>query len=213
MSSKIEQIIDEIEDFIENCRYQPLSSTKIIVNKEELMDLLSELRRKTPDEIKRYQKIISNKEAILADAQAKADAIIAQASEKTSRMTSEHEIMQQACSRANEVVDLATEKAEEILDNASTDAAEIRMGAIRYTENMLKDIENIVVHAMETTKARSDNLLIALQNCYDEINNNRSQLGPLEEYEEYEEEGYEEPSSEMEAEDQMSESENTDRMD
>ena len=34
---------------------------------------------KTPDEIKRYQKIISNKDAILADAQAKADAIIAQA--------------------------------------------------------------------------------------------------------------------------------------
>ena len=28
------------------------------------------LRLKTPDEIKRYQKIISNKDAILADAQA-----------------------------------------------------------------------------------------------------------------------------------------------
>ena len=42
-------------------------------------ELLNELRIKTPEEIKRYQKIISNKEAILADAQAKADAIIAQA--------------------------------------------------------------------------------------------------------------------------------------
>lgn len=187
MSSKIEQIIDEIEDFIENCRYQPLSNTKIIVNKKELTDLLAELRRKTPDEIKRYQKIISNKEAILADAQAKADAIIAQASERTSRMTSEHEIMQQACLRANEVVDLATDKAEEILENASIDAEEIQMGAIRYTENMLRDMENILAHAIETTKARSDNLLIALQNCYDEVNSNRSQLGPLnEEYEEYE---------------------------
>ena len=78
-SSRIEQIIEEIEEFVESCRYQPLSTTKIVVNKEELEELLRELRLKTPDEIKRYQKIISNKDAILADAQSKADNIIAEA--------------------------------------------------------------------------------------------------------------------------------------
>ena len=75
MSSRMEQIIEEIEEYIDSCKFQPLSSTKILVNKEELEELLTELRMKTPEEIKRYQKIISNKEAILADAQAKADAI------------------------------------------------------------------------------------------------------------------------------------------
>ena len=78
MSSRIEQIIEEIEEYVESCKYQPLSTTKIVVNKEELEELLRELRMKTPDEIKRYQKIISNKDAILADAQAKADAVIAE---------------------------------------------------------------------------------------------------------------------------------------
>ena len=73
MSSRIEQGIEDIEDFIEGCKYATFSSTNIIVNKEELEELLAELRSKTPEEIKRYQKIISNKEAILADAQAKAD--------------------------------------------------------------------------------------------------------------------------------------------
>ena len=108
MSSRIEQIIDEIEDYIENCKYQPLSNTKIVVNKDELEDLLSELRRKTPDEIKRYQKVISNQERILADAQAKADAIIAQAEVQTTALISEHQIMQQAYAQANEVVLIAT---------------------------------------------------------------------------------------------------------
>ena len=75
MSSRIEQIIDEIDEFIESCKFQPLSATKIIVNKEEIEELLRELRLKTPDEIKRYQKIIANRDAILADAKAKADAI------------------------------------------------------------------------------------------------------------------------------------------
>lgn len=66
-SSRIEQIIEEIEEYIDSCKFQPLSSTKIVVNKEELEELLRELRMKTPDEIKRYQKIISNKDAILED--------------------------------------------------------------------------------------------------------------------------------------------------
>lgn len=82
---------------------QTFSSSKIIVNREEMEELLNELRIKTPEEIKRYQKIISNKEAILADAQAKADAIIAQAQVKTDELVSEHQIMQQAYAQADEV--------------------------------------------------------------------------------------------------------------
>ena len=58
MSSRIEQIIGEIEEYVESCKFQPLSTTKIVVNKEEIEELLRELRLKTPDEIKRYQKII-----------------------------------------------------------------------------------------------------------------------------------------------------------
>ena len=75
MSSRIEQIIGEIEEYVDSCKFQPLSTTKIVVNKEEIEELLRELRLKTPDEIKRYQKIINNKDAILEDAQTKADAL------------------------------------------------------------------------------------------------------------------------------------------
>ena len=71
MSSRIEQIIEEIEEYIDSCKFQPLSTTKIIVNKDQMDELLRELRMKTPDEIKRYQKIIANKDAILADARTK----------------------------------------------------------------------------------------------------------------------------------------------
>ena len=73
MNSRMEQIIEEIEEYIEGCKVQRLSNgSKIIVDKETMAELLTELRLKTPDEVKRYQKIISNKEAILADAKAKA---------------------------------------------------------------------------------------------------------------------------------------------
>ena len=88
MASRIEQIIEEIEEYIDNCKPQTFSASNIIVNREQMEELLNELRVKTPEEIKRYQKIISNKEAILADAQSKADAIIAQAQVKTDELVS-----------------------------------------------------------------------------------------------------------------------------
>ena len=44
MSSKMEQIIEEIEEYIDGCKFQPLSSTKIIVNKEELEELQDNMK-------------------------------------------------------------------------------------------------------------------------------------------------------------------------
>ena len=178
MSTKIEQLIDEIEDYIENCKYVPLSNNMIKVNKDEIEELLRDLRMKTPDEIKRYQKIISNKEAILADAQAKADAIIAQAQVKTDELVSEHEIMQQAYAQANEVVMIATKQAQEILDNATNDANNIRMGAMQYTDDILKNLESTISHAMDSSKARSDAYMSTLQGFLDVVTTNRAELNP-----------------------------------
>lgn len=178
MASKIEQIIDEIEEYIDNCKTYPLSSAKIIVNKDEIEELLSELRSKTPEEIKRYQKIISNKEAILADAQAKADAILAQAQIKTDELISEHQIMQRAYAQANEVVMSATKQAQDILDTATNDANSIRMGAMQYTDDMLKNLENAIARSMEAARVRHDSYIGSLQEFYNIISTNRAELNP-----------------------------------
>lgn len=178
MASRIEQIIEEIEEYIDNCKPQTFSSSKIIVNREEMEELLNELRVKTPEEIKRYQKIISNKEAILADAQAKADAIIAQAQIKTDELVSEHQIMQQAYAQANEVVMIATKQAQEILDNATNDANSIRMGAMQYTDDILRNLENTISHSMETAKTRNDSYISSLQGFLDVVTANRAELNP-----------------------------------
>ena len=50
------------------------------------------------------------------------------------------------------------------------------MGAIQYTDNMLANIEEIIANAMETSRARTENLLNSLQGCYEEIDINRRGL-------------------------------------
>lgn len=178
MSSRMEQIIEEIEEYIDSCKFAALSNNKILVNKEEIEELIAELRSKTPEEIKRYQKIISNKEAILADAQAKADQIIAQAQIQTSELVSEHQIMQQAYAQANEVVMVATKQAQEILDSAQNDANALRMSAMAYADGQLKGIEEILVGAIDTSKARHESLISSMQSFLDVVTANRAQLFP-----------------------------------
>ena len=52
MASRFEQVIEEIEDYIDECKFVPLSNTKIQVDRERLFDLLGDVRNKTPDEVK-----------------------------------------------------------------------------------------------------------------------------------------------------------------
>ena len=170
MSSRIEQVIDEIEEYIEGCKPKFMSSTEIIVNKDEIDELLRELRMKTPDEIKRYQKIISNKEAILNDAKAKAEALI-----------NEHEIMQQAYAQANEVVTMASKQAQEILDNATIEANNVKSAAMQYMDDMLAHLENIIASSTQQASANYDALIGNLNQYRDIIQSNRSELHPVDE--------------------------------
>ena len=186
MSSRIEQIIEEIEEYIDrDCKFQPLSQTKIIVNKEHMDELLRELRMKTPDEIKRYQKIIANRDAILADAKAKADAMIEEAQVQTTELVSEHEIMQQAYAQANEIVNSANQQAQAIIDSATADANNLRLSAISYTDEMMANLEQLIHGTMENANARYNELAQtynafaqSLQSAADVVSENRSELAP-----------------------------------
>lgn len=184
MNSKIEQLIEEIEDYIDSCKFKPLSSTIIMVNKEEMEELLRELKMKTPDEIKRYQKIISNKEAILNDARQKADALINEATIHTNELVNEHEIMQQAYAKANEIVTLATRQAQSILDAATMQANDFKAQALQYMDDSLGSLEEIVTNAMNDASAHYENLLHSMNSYKELIQSNRAQLYPVDALEE-----------------------------
>ena len=174
--SRIEQLIGEIEEYIDGCKFQPLSNTKILVNKEELEELLVELRLRSPDEIKQYQKIISNQDAILTDARTQADAMIEKATAQTNELVNEHEIMQRAYEAANQVIEDANNQAQTIVDAAVRDADNIRQGAVQYTQDMLKSVENIINHTMEGAQGRFDSFMSSLKSSYDIVSANRAEL-------------------------------------
>lgn len=175
-ASRIEQLIEDIYEFVESCRMQPLSSTKVIVPKDELYDLLDELRLRTPDEIKRYQKIISNRDAIIADAEEKAEGVLRQTKDKAKELLNEHEIMQQAYYQANEMIMQASEEAERMRKDAAEEADQIRTGALVYSNDVLSEVERVLANAYETAATKYDGFIGTLKNNLDIINNNKKEL-------------------------------------
>ena len=190
--SKIEQLISEIEMYLDSCKIQSFSGGKrIVVEKDVIDEMLAELRMQTPEEIRKYQKIISNKDAILADAQSKADSIIDNATKQTEQIVSEHEIMIQAHQRASAMLNEAQAHAQQILDQAVNDANTIRSGAVSYTDNELAMLQNLIDNAISDTENRYAGFMNQLREHREVITSNRNQLSQAE-YNQAPESGYQE---------------------
>ena len=176
--SRIEQCIAEIEEYIDNCKFQPLSNSKIVVNRDDIEELLDELKENIPEEIQKYKKIISNRDAILADAQEKAEEMIRKANEMTATLVSEHEIMQQAYKEANTVIEDATIKAGGIIDKATMEANEVRAAATRYLDEELANIQQILQSSIQGIAAANETAVGTLSQNLQVATANRNSLYP-----------------------------------
>lgn len=176
MGSRIEEVIADMQEYIDGCKFMAFSSTRIIVNKDELDQYVGELSLRVPEEIKKSQQIVSQQDAILSDARNQAQNMIQDAQGTIDRMVSEHEIMQRAYQRANEVIEDARKQADEIVSHAYDDANDIRQGAVQYTDNLLANIQNIISEHVTDGRNHMDEMFSSLQNAYDECSENRANL-------------------------------------
>ena len=161
MSSKIEQVIDEIEEYIDNCKFKAFSTDIIMVKKDEIDDLLRELRMKTPD-----------------DAKQKAQKLLNDAAVQTNELINEHQIMQQAYEQANEIVELATRQAQGILDNATIEANNVKASAMQYMDSMLANLEGMIKQAIEVTTKDYNDMVGHLKEIDNVVTANRAELVP-----------------------------------
>lgn len=172
----VEDMINEIEMFIDSCKYVAFSSDRISVPKSELEAMLNELRLKMPSELERSKKIMRNKEGIMTDARTRAESIVAEASNEARRLVDESEIVTLANIQAEEILRQAGMDRNAIIEQANAEAAEIRLGMMEYTTGMLNDIEKYIQTTMEVEKTNYENLIESLQNNAAVIDANRKEI-------------------------------------
>ena len=174
--SGIEKAIDEIYEYVESCKPSKLYPNKVTVSKDELYDLLDALRMCAPEEIKRYQKIINNREKILSEAQAEAQKIMSQAQEQTAQLLDQNEIVQTAYVQAEQIVKQAEVQAQNILNQALGESDQVRTSALYYTSDLLGEAGRNIESSLKEIESKSTMLVNVLKKDIEVIKSNRTEL-------------------------------------
>lgn len=176
MNSRIEQLIDNLEDYISNCKTQAFSNTKIICERDALREMIGELRRQLPDELNTVQRIISNQDNIIAKANAKAREIVDSAQKRASELIDQDNITKEAFEKAKRVEQESTDNANTILNDAIGEATSIRVGAINYTTNLMNNVDKIIENALQKEREYSERMIATYTEHLDVLRKNKEEL-------------------------------------
>ena len=188
--SKIEQCIDDLEQYLDSCKAQAVSKNKkIVVDRDEIDEILADLRGSVPEGIKKYQRIVANQDAILGHAREQASATVTEAQEvakdeilkakkQAADLVEENVITQKAYKRASEIMNDATTEAQRIVDQAATEADSLRTRTVNYADDVMASLQQVIASSMTDFQHRFEQLGRSLKNSYEIISNDRRQLSP-----------------------------------
>lgn len=175
-TSDIEMAIQNLEVYIENAKFATFSQNKIVVNKEDVLYYIDDLKKTIPEEVDRYRKIISNKEAIEREAQEKADQMLAAVKNKTTELLSENEIMRRAQEEADEIVRIAIEEAKRIVDEATIESTNYKDQARQYLNDMLINLHELIYDCIDNTAKNTNKFLDSLNQVGMTVSSNLDEL-------------------------------------
>jgi len=122
-------LVDKLEELFSQGRSIPMTHN-VIVDEDRMLDIIDQMRISIPDEIKRSQQILAQRDRILAQAKEEHDRTIEIAKEKREQLTS-----------SNEITAEAKKRADQIISQAYTEAEVIKREADKYALDTLKRLE------------------------------------------------------------------------
>lgn len=121
--------IDEIADLVESARAVPMSAS-CMVNRGQLLDLLDDLRDLLPEDVKRAELLLRDREAVVQEGRDEAIRIVERGRAERERLV-----------MASDVVREARDEAARILGEAETEARERRRELDDYCDAKLASFE------------------------------------------------------------------------
>ncbi len=153
-------LLETLEDILDKSKTVPFTD-KSVVSKNEILDIIKEIRLKLPDELKQAKWIKEERERIIKEAEKDADDIVKEAENRIISMIDEHEITKQANERKNEIITTANDMFREYENNTKA-----------YIDDMLKDVEETMIKLVENLNSVEVNL----QGKIESIQEDRKQM-------------------------------------
>jgi vacuolar-type H+-ATPase subunit H len=129
--------LQQLEELVAEAKSMPLS-TSVLINREEVLELIQEMRSSMPEEIKQARWVVKDREQLLTKARKDAEGVVQQALDQQRRLVQQEE-----------VVRASTREAERILEEAREQARQMRLEGEDYMDQKLAAFEATLTRTLE----------------------------------------------------------------
>ncbi|MEI7987598.1 MAG: hypothetical protein WCI88_01055 [Chloroflexota bacterium] len=150
----IMHLIDRLEELFNESRPIPFTHS-VVVDEDRMLDLIDQMRVSIPEEVKKSQQILSQRDRILAQAQEAANRTVQLAREKGEELIDKDPIAQAAHGKADDI----TRKAKEEANVIKREADEYVLTSLSQLEGELSKILHQVhngIQALQPTYRYSE---------------------------------------------------------
>lgn len=133
------QLIDRLEELFNESKAIPLTRN-VMVDEDRMLDIIDQMRIAIPEEVKKAQQLLGQRDRVLAQAQEEANRTLEIARQKADQLVSKDAVMQDAQRRADQIISQARIEA----DNIRADADEYVINSLTQLQEELEQISNQV---------------------------------------------------------------------
>lgn len=144
------ELLEYLQDMVENSAKMPITG-KVMIDKKEFNEVIEQIINYLPDQFKKAQWVVSEKDRILSDAQKEYETVKKETIEMMKQNVENHDIVKEAKIRANEIIALA-----------QRDAKAIRIGSREYSTEMLTQLDREIEN-------KRDELIRSMQESFEKI--------------------------------------------
>ena len=134
-------LVDRLEELFNESRPLPFTHN-VVVNEDRMLDLIDQMRVSIPEEIKKAQQLLAQRDRLLAQAQEEANRTLALAREKSEQMIERDAIVADAKVRAEQIIQQSYTDIHQTRLDADTYVMETLSGLEQEMERMLNQVRN-----------------------------------------------------------------------
>jgi len=146
------QLIDRLEELFNDAKAVPFTHN-VVIDEDRMLEIIDQMRIVIPDEVKKAQQIMGQRDRFLAQAQEEADRTISLAREKAEQMAMKDSIVLEAQRRAEQILNQARSDAEATRRDADDYIVETLRNLQDQVEKTLNQIQN-GIHAVQDEQMR-----------------------------------------------------------
>lgn len=133
-------LVDRLEELFNESRPIPLTRS-VIVDEDRVLEIIDQMRISIPDEVKKSQQILTQRDRVMAQAQEEANRTL-----NLAKRQGEDSLSRDA------VVKAAHERAEQILDQARAEVETVRSDADEYVVESLSALEDELIRLLNQAR-------------------------------------------------------------